>query len=130
MNTITVKDESLTGKIIREFQMVVKKQQLSLRELIATRVEMEVNSYNKSLTSVYNGLVVPTKKESILNPLSPKKRPKIDAEREIYLALDGFLKNNYFVLVNDRQVDELDHVIEITPKSEVSFLRLTQLMGG
>ena len=130
MNTITVKDESLTGKIIHEFQMVVSKQHLSLRELITTRVEMEVNSYNKSLTSVYNGLVVPTKKESILNPLSTRERPKIDAEREVYLALDAFLKNNYFVLVNDRQVDELDHVIEITPKSEVSFLRLTQLKGG
>jgi len=130
MNTITVKDESLTGKIIHEFQMVVSKQHLSLRELITTRVEMEVNSYNKSLTSAYNGLVVPTKKESILNPLSTRERPKIDAEREVYLALDAFLKNNYFVLVNDRQVDELDHVIEITPKSEVSFLRLTQLKGG
>ena len=132
MNTITIKDENLTGNLIRSFQLVVKKdlQEISLRDLIKTRVEMEVNAYNKSLTSVYNGLVVPTPKESVLNSISTKKRKKIDAEKEVYLAWDGFLKNTYFVLVNDFQVEELDHIIEISPDTEVSFLKLTQLVGG
>ncbi len=130
MNTITIKDENLKGVVTREFQLIVSTKQISLQDLIRTRVEMEVNAYNKSLTYVYNGLVNPSAREKVLNSISIKKRPKIDAEKEVYLALDGFLKNNYFVLVDNRQVEKLDHMIEVTPESEVSFLKLTQLVGG
>jgi hypothetical protein len=34
------------------------------------------------------------------------------------------------VIVGDRQVDDLDEELELTPETEIRFLRLTPLVGG
>jgi hypothetical protein len=42
----------------------------------------------------------------------------------------AFLANGFFLLVGDRQVLELDEVVQLDEKAEVVFLRLVPLMGG
>ena len=46
------------------------------------------------------------------------------------LALDGFVRNAFFLIVDGRQVTELDETIPFRPTSEVTFVRLVPLVGG
>jgi hypothetical protein len=42
----------------------------------------------------------------------------------------AFKRNGFVVLVDDRQVTDLDEVLEVSADTEVSFVRLVPLVGG
>lgn len=46
------------------------------------------------------------------------------------VAEEGFTANAFFVLLDDRQADSLDELIEIDRTGEATFLLLTPLQGG
>ncbi|WP_202875678.1 hypothetical protein [Kribbella speibonae] len=74
---------------------------ITLRDLIRTRVREEV----------------------------AKERQR-DWERQADRAVEAFGRNGFFVLVDDRQVTELDGELELTADSDIRFVRLVQLAGG
>lgn len=127
---MTIVDETATGESIREFAIPVDSATITLKEVIATRVEEEVRRYNSTLPEFFNGLVQPTEAEQTLNGYRVKGNRTIDAEKQIYIALAAFQKNGYFVLVDDQQVDDLNEEITLKEKSKVSFIKLTPLVGG
>ncbi|WP_229068741.1 hypothetical protein [Actinoplanes sp. DH11] len=45
-------------------------------------------------------------------------------------AVTAFAGNGFVVLVGDRQVEDLDEVLELPTGTEVTFLRLVPLAGG
>jgi hypothetical protein len=51
-------------------------------------------------------------------------------EQSIYRALDGFQKNAFFVIINDIQAENLNDKVLIQDSTEITFLRLTPLIGG
>jgi len=51
-------------------------------------------------------------------------------EDMVGLALAGFERGCFFVLVNDRQVTALDDRVPLPDATEVTFLRLIPLQGG
>jgi hypothetical protein len=56
--------------------------------------------------------------------------PTITPDEAIETALRGFSINRFFLLVDRRQIVDLDTPFPLTPKSSVVFLRLTPLKGG
>ncbi|WP_117212694.1 hypothetical protein [Allorhizocola rhizosphaerae] len=52
------------------------------------------------------------------------------AERQFALAVQAFSRNGFIVLVDDRQVEELDDVIDLRMGTEITFLELVPLVGG
>ncbi len=59
-----------------------------------------------------------------------KHQGKIDPEKQYYLALDAFMKNGFFLIVNDNQVDSLEEEIVLKENMEFNFIKLTPLVGG
>jgi hypothetical protein len=57
-------------------------------------------------------------------------RRRIDPEKQFELAKRAFYTNGFLLLVDDRQVDELQEEIEIGPDTTVTFLKLVPLVGG
>ena len=51
-------------------------------------------------------------------------------DETIETALRAFSANRFFLLVDRRQIVDLDAPLPLTPKSTVVFLRLTPLKGG
>lgn len=51
-------------------------------------------------------------------------------ERMIEAAEQGFLRNRFFILLDDRQAEHLDDQLELDKTGEVTFLLLTPLQGG
>ncbi len=72
----------------------------------------------------------PTEAEKTLNGFKVKNRPSIDAEKQVYIALNAFQKNGFFMLVDDKQIEELDQRISLLHDSKISFVKLTPLVGG
>jgi hypothetical protein len=56
--------------------------------------------------------------------------PPISLEAATALALDGFLRNAFFLVIDGRQATDLDEVIPFRPTSNVTFVRLMPLQGG
>lgn len=55
---------------------------------------------------------------------------RLTRDGAVALALDGFRRNAFFVVVDDRQVAELDAEIRIAPETAITFVRLVPLVGG
>jgi hypothetical protein len=54
----------------------------------------------------------------------------IDPAEAVGMAVEGFERGAFLVLVDGRQADRLDAVLELGPGSRVTFLRLVPLAGG
>jgi hypothetical protein len=127
--SVTVRDERSPGRASGELELTLDPR-TTLRDLIRTRVREEVARYNSSPGERFNGLVRPTDAEEDANGYRLRKPRRLDWERQAQVAEEAFGRNGYFVLVGDRQVDDLDEELELTPETEIRFLRLTPLVGG
>lgn len=130
MAYLTIQDETATGGILNRLELEIGQETLTVRELIAQRVQQEVAAYNARQSDVFHGLVQPTDSERVLNGYRLRTHKLIDAEEQLYRALEGFQQNRYFVLVNDRQVETLDEEIWLGTGATASFIKLTPLVGG
>ena len=93
---ITITDETFSGTITNELKIEITADTITVKELIEQRVVQEVNAYNQRVVAKFNGLVQPTDKEMQLNTASSKGIKPIDAEQQVYVALDAFQKNGFF----------------------------------
>lgn len=128
--TLTVHDETATGRRMRSFTLSLPAERLTVRELIRHRVEQEVEAYNRASPGVFEGLVQPTDTEWVLNGYRMKTRRQLDPAAQVALALEAFQGNGIIVMVDDRQVEGLDEIVAVTPTTEVRFLKLVPLVGG
>lgn len=111
------------------------------REIIRRRVEAEVDELNRAKAAHIEGhartrsflvIVDSDSAEAKLNrPLLGRKKPRLlDLEHESTRALEAFEKRAFIMLFDDRQIDDADEEVTLTPASEVSFVYLTPLKGG
>jgi hypothetical protein len=101
---------------------------LTLRELIRVFVQQEVKRFNEAGSEVFRGLVQPEPSERILNGV--RERPVLDWEKQFAKAIAAFKGNGFLVLLDERQVTDLDETLHLTPESQLTFLKLVPLMGG
>ena len=132
MALLTIQDETATGSVLHRLELKISQEMLTVRELIARRVHDEVAAYNAGQAGVFRGLIQPTDSERLLNGDTYRLRTakRIDAEEQVYRALEAFQTNGFFLLVNDRQVESLDEEIWLGAGATASFLKLTPLVGG
>src|SRR5882762_1278747 len=131
MNTIVnITDKVGLGKVVQEFEISLPGETVSVRDLIEARIRQEVADYNDRLPDYYMGIVQPADAEKALNGFRMKDRKKIDAEKQVYIALDAFQNNAYFILVDNKQVESLEQQVQISSNTRVSFVKLTPLVGG
>jgi len=109
MALVSFVDETTGGERVPAWVMEVFEERLELRELIRRRVHQEVAERNAA-------------RNAGTEPADPR--------RQLDLALTAFARNGFVVLVGDRQVEELDEVVELRRDTEVTFLRLVPLVGG
>ena len=100
----------------------------TLRKLLAQRIEEEVVALNAG-SDAMQPLVVPTERERSLNDRSHKPRI-IDRGRQLAAAIEAFERTRILVVVNDRQVLDLDQPLIVTSDTEVRFVKLVPLVGG
>jgi len=131
--TLMIRDETATGDAVHEFPLEFPSERVTIRELIRERVYQEVSDYNfrsKRAGGLFRGLVQPTDTERTLNGFKVPKDRDIDWQAQFARALDAFGRNGFFILVDARQAETLDETFVIGPRTQVSFVKLTPLVGG
>jgi len=128
-NILMVRDENGLGTIFHELRLSFDRVEVSVRDVITERVIQEVARYNQSMSDYRHNLVQPTEVEQRLNGVA-KQQAKVNVDKQIAIALKAFESNGFFILVDDSQVDDLDEVVTIKPQTQVSFIKLTPLVGG
>jgi hypothetical protein len=130
--TLTIRDETTfsLGSDDERFTLDVPTERITVRELIRSRVNREVRDYNLRQPEYFRGLVQPTGAERTLNGFKVRQGRRLDPEKQFEKAIESFHRNGFLILVNDRQVEELDDEIEVRPDTTVAFLKLVPLVGG
>jgi hypothetical protein len=130
--SVTIKDQSGTGQVGATITLDGIDSRVTVRDLIRTRVREEVARYNakRASTDIFQGLVMPDGAEVTPRGFRMPEPRRIDWEQQADHALEAFQKNRFFVLVADRQVTDPDQVLDLTPDTDIRFIRLVQLVGG
>jgi len=105
-------------------------EQITVRELIRSRVYQEVKDFNTQQTEFFRGLIQPTETEQTLNGYKLRKPRKIKWETQFEKAITAFQSNGFIILVDDEQVTELEDEITIAPETSITFMKLVPLVGG
>jgi len=118
------------GKPEHTFTVHVSGETITARELIRTRVFQEVEEYNSKTPETFRMLVQPGEAERTLNGFKFSKPRQVDPQAQFEKAIQAFDGNGFLVLVDDRQVENLDDEIALRPETSVSLLKLVPLVGG
>lgn len=129
MASITIIDESTMGQK-QTWSLDVLEETLPLREIIRRRIYQEVTEFNAKQSLYFRGLVQPGDTERSLNGYRLKKAQKINWEAQYQRAIEAFTGHGYIVLVDEKQVDDLDAPIALHAGAEVTFFKLVPLVGG
>ena len=129
---VAIRDETSSGEVLHEGYLKLLTAKTTAREIIRERILQEVGDVNRQRgRRPSQCLVQPTSTETLLNaPPSPRKRPDVDWRKQFEIACEAFERNGFLVLVDDRQVENLDDEISIQAETTVSFLKLVPLVGG
>lgn len=128
--TISVKDENFSGKVLQEVFVDFSSNTVTIKDIIEARVRQEVDRYNQKLPEYYNGLIEPSDAEKTINGYKLRSKKPIDPEKQVYVALDAFQKNGFFVLVDNQQCTALDQTVPLQTTTQIGFVKLTPLVGG
>jgi hypothetical protein len=124
---LTIRDETARGSVTNELTLDVLDERISVRELIRSRVYQEVDEHNRrqraaaTEQAAFRGLVTPK---------AGREVREIDWREQFERACEAFERNGFFVLIDDRQAEQLDEVLLLRHDSRVSFVKLTPLVGG
>ncbi|MEU9440924.1 hypothetical protein AB0D42_08365 [Streptomyces sp. NPDC048304] len=130
MATVTFRDETATGKPLTEWEVAGLPDRMTVRELIRLRVREEVVRHNDRPSDRFHGLVRPDDAETELNGYRLREPRRIDWQRQAEIAERAFLANGFFVLAGDRQVDDLDELVDLSADPDLVFIKLVALVGG
>jgi enoyl-CoA hydratase/carnithine racemase len=141
---LKVKDECFgTGSNERRpaFDLKLVSQRMSARDVIRQRIADEIATANAraiehaeahARTRSFLIAFEPSSPEAALNaPRSPKRRQEIfDEQAEYDRAILAFEKRQFIMLLDERQIENLDDEFGLTGANEIVFLYLTPLVGG
>lgn len=138
MATLTIRDETLGSGETGRLTLEMPGETMTLRALLRERVYQEVDDHNRRVRGAnaeaqpYGGLVTPSAVEKQLNgPRTGKVMAKeVDWRGQFDAVCEAFERNGFLVLVDEKQVGDLDETLELRPTTEVSFVKLTMLVGG
>jgi len=130
--TLTIRDESTSGRTLRSTSIELPTEQITVEELIRSYVFQHVKDLNaKSVeTQGVAPIVEPALDEVLLNGVKSDVPDPIFWQAEFDKTKQAFQSRQILVFVNDKQTNALDEVVTIAPSTDVKFLRLTMLMGG
>lgn len=130
---LTIRDETASGSITNELTLEILTETVTVREIIRSRVYQEVQDFNLKQrlgAADFRGLVTPSDAEKSLNGVRVKSGREIDWKDQFAKACDAFTRNGILILVDDRQMENLDDEVTLRHDTGVSFIKLTMLVGG
>lgn len=125
-----MRDETMTGREIDAWVLADLPDLVTARELVRLRVREEAARFNAAGGELFRGLVRPAAASETPQGVRVPPGARIDWVAQADAACDAFGRNGFVMLTGDRQIDDLDELIDLRRDSEISFIRLIPLVGG
>ena len=128
---VVLKEANFAGKILDEILVEIENEKITVGELMRLKVEKEVEKYNEQVKKENQGYL--NDYEEKLNLVKNKnavQRKLADVEKEVYRAFEAFQNNQIFITVDKTQVETLEEEVLLNGDTDVSFVRMTPLVGG
>ena len=135
-STLTVRDETPAGGVENEWSLEFLNATIAVRELIRERVYQEVQDHNVRQHSdrPFRAELIQPEGIRAVRRTAPKRgkaKPRlIDWKKQFEAAVEAFDRNQVLILIDDHQAESLEQTFTIGPRTSVTFLRLTLLVGG
>ena len=125
---VQISDEVIGGDAVT-WQLELADEELTVRELIRSRVYQEVQDANLKRQNQHQLLI------TLANPAeSSGKRTQaignIDWRNHFEQAVVAYDAGRFLLLVDDHQTESLDEVVKVGQLSQITFLKLFPLVGG
>jgi hypothetical protein len=130
MATLALRDETAAGGALASFSLTGLPDRLTVRELLRLRVREEVARHNAAPSRRFTGLVKPDGAEPTPGGYRLREPRHLDWQRQADIAERAFAGNGFIMLLDDRQAEDLDEVVDLDACEEVTFIKLVQLVGG
>jgi hypothetical protein len=130
VTSVLIKDQSTAAKHNHTWTLEFLDETIPAHEFLRRRIYEDVLEYNNKTLEKYNGLVQPTPIEQSLNGSSSQTARKLDWEAQYQTAIEAFSRNGFVMLWNDKQIEDLDEMLELREGCEATFLKLVPLVGG
>lgn len=131
MTSIMIQDQTTDGHCSEPRMLTVLAEQITVREILRSRVYQEVQDYNLKCNGTFEGLVQPTESERLLNGFKVRTGRVLDWNEQYARAVEAFENNRIIMLISDQQATSLDEVVHLRSQQEpVIFLKLVPLVGG
>lgn len=129
LTAIAVEEKMTGGPSRRSYRLELPSERITVSELIRVYVADQLSKFNVSDRVVGPNFEAP--EERLLNPDRHKVAgDKYDCDAQFKKAVAAFRGNQFFVIVDGRQVEVLDEELVLNPDTKVSFLKLVPLVGG
>jgi hypothetical protein len=133
--------DEIAGQIYPVGEVRFQKPFITVRQLISARVDLELEAHSeREADARRRAMPGVSSRELQLNGPEKAFRPSVfhacrgrqlvDRDRMIDAAVEGFLRNRFFILLDDRQAEHLEDELELAKTGKVTFLQLTPLQGG
>lgn len=137
---LDVSDE-YSGNVAPWGRMSFALPRITVRELIHERVRLELERNDElrrsdpatvNLTDVEKRLNAAARHSPITGLMldDATASNRLSASKQTAVAEKAFQEGRYFVLLDDRQAESLDEMIDLARTTEATFLLLTPLKGG
>ena len=132
---IKLKSAGKRKPVLNDSSYILPDEITSLRQLIETIVRQEVIEFNNRGAS---SMLVPFLTETEISEQSTVGKigfgsfyseKKADLDKAIETAVQGFEDGLFRVVVGDKEVEELDELLELHENDTLTFIRLTFLAG-
>ncbi|GLW32493.1 hypothetical protein [Actinoplanes regularis] len=130
MAEVLMRDETMTGREIGSWVLPDLPDRITARELLRLRVREEVARFAATGGDLYQGLVRPASATETAGGFRVPPDGRIDWVAQADAACAAFARNGFVMIVGDRQIEDLDWVIDLSTAGTVSFIRLIPLVGG
>jgi hypothetical protein len=125
-----MRDETTSGREIDAWVLPGLPDLVTARELVRLRVREEVARFDAAGGDVFRGLVRPAAGSETEQGVRVPAGAHIDWRAQADAACDAFARNGFVMVTGDRQIADLDELIDLRRDSEISFIRLIPLVGG
>lgn len=128
---LTVTDETARGEFLHRVRVELASEKLTLRELIARRIQSEVKLFNLMRPVNFKALIQPSDAIETPNGLRMSRHRDLDPEKMLQVAMKAYDSKLFYVEVDHNEVKNLDDEIVLKPGiTAVAFIKVMPIVGG
>ena len=129
-STLIVFDETARGERTHRVQLKLVSERITIRDLIARRVQSEVEKFNLQRPINFKALVQPKDAEETSQGYRLRQHRDLDSQVHVDEAIKAFENQRFFVMVDHKDVNDLGAEITIADNTDIAFVKLMPIIGG